>query len=47
MKPTSTSDMYLVDECMIWTDGGVYRAKRDTVYSPEEYAGDWEVFNER
>ena len=43
MKPTSTSDMYLSGECMIYTDGVVYRALRDTVYSPEEYAADWEA----
>lgn len=42
-KPTSTSDMYLKGECMIYTDGLVYRSLRDTVYSPEEYAADWEV----
>lgn len=41
VKPTSTSDMYLKDECMLYTDGVVYRALRDTVYSPEEYAADW------
>lgn len=43
VKPTSTSDMYLVGECMIWTDGTVKRAKRDTSYSPDEYAADWET----
>lgn len=42
IKPTSTSDMYLVGECMLWTDGTVQRAVRDTIYSPEEYAPDWE-----
>lgn len=42
VKPTSTSDMYLESECMIWTDGLVYRCQRDTIYSPEEYAPDWE-----
>ena len=43
VKPTSTSDMYLENECMIWTNGLVYRCFRDTIYSPEEYAPDWEV----
>ena len=43
VKPTSTSDMYLVGECMLWTDGTVKRAKRDTIYSPDEYAADWET----
>jgi hypothetical protein len=45
VKPTSTSDMYLKGECMIWTDGAVMRAIRDTIYSPIEYAGDWEIVN--
>lgn len=43
VKPTSTSDMYLKDECMLYTDNVVYRALRDTPYSPEEYSADWEV----
>lgn len=43
VKPTSTSDMYLVGECMIWTNGTVKKALRDTSYSPEEYAADWET----
>ena len=42
VKPTSTSDMYLVGECMVWTDGTVKRATRDTIYSPDEYSADWE-----
>lgn len=41
VKPTSTSDMYLKGECMIWTDGTVKTAQRDTIYSPDEYAADW------
>ena len=45
IKPTSTSDMYLKGECMLYTDGVVYRSLRDTVYSPEEYAEDWEAVN--
>ena len=43
VKPTSTSDMYLKGECMLFTDGIVYHSLRDTVYSPEEYAADWEA----
>ena len=50
VMPTSTSDMYRVGECILWTDGGgntaTMRAKRDTVYSPEEYKGDWETVRE-
>lgn len=42
VQPTSTSDMYLAGECMIWKDGTVKRAVRDTSYSPDEYAPDWE-----
>lgn len=41
-KPTSTSDMYLIGECMIYNQK-TYKAVRDTVYSPDEYAADWEV----
>lgn len=43
IQPTSTSDMYLAEECMVWSDGTVYRAQRDTIYSPAEYAADWKV----
>lgn len=41
MKPKSTSEMYLKDECMIWTDGKIYCAERNTAFSPEEFASDW------
>ena len=43
IKPTSTSDMYLEGECMLYKDGLVYRALRNTVYTPEEYGADWEA----
>lgn len=46
IKPTSTSDMYLKGECMIYTDGLIYRSLRDTVYSPEEYTADWEAITD-
>ena len=43
LKPEhGTTDMYLKDEYMIYTDDQVYKCLRDTVYSPEEYAADWE-----
>ena len=29
-------------EYMIWTDGKVYECKRDTNFSPTEYAQAWE-----
>ena len=41
-QPTSTSDMYLAGEYMVWTDGETYRCKSDTGYSPAEYAAAWE-----
>ncbi len=41
VKPVSTSDMYLKEECMLWIDGKIYCAERDTSFSPEEYAPDW------
>ena len=41
IKPTATSP-YKVGECMLWTDGVVKRALRDTTFSPDEYAADWE-----
>ena len=45
VKPTSTSDMYRVGECILW-EGQTMRATRDTAYSPEEYGGDWETVGE-
>lgn len=38
-----TTDIYHAGECMIWTDGSIRRALRDTDFSPEEYPADWEV----
>jgi hypothetical protein len=46
VKPTSTSDMYRAGECILW-GGAILKAKRDTAYSPEEYAGDWETVERR
>lgn len=37
-----TTDIYRAGEYMVWTDGGVQRARRDTDFSPEEYPADWE-----
>ena len=43
VKPShGTVDIYKVGEYMIWTDGTVKRCLRDTNFSPEEYAADWE-----
>ena len=41
VKPVSTSDIYLKGECMLWNDGKIYSAERNTNFSPEEYAPDW------
>lgn len=44
VKPENgTTDMYHAGEYMVYTDGKVYRCKRDTVYSPEEHTSDWAV----
>ncbi len=44
VKPQNgTWGMYHEYECMIYTDGLIYKCRRDTVYSPEEYGPDWEV----
>lgn len=40
-----TTDMYIVGEYMVYTDGKYYKCLRNTVYSPEEYAADWEILN--
>lgn len=37
-----TTDMYHAGEYMVWTDGTIKKCLRDTVYSPDEYAADWE-----
>ena len=43
VKPQyGTTDMYHAGEYMVWTDGTIKKCLRDTVYSPEEYAADWE-----
>lgn len=38
-----TTDIYHAGEYMIWVDGSVRRARRDTDFSPEEYPADWEI----
>lgn len=32
----------IIGEYMVWTDGTIKKCLRDTVYSPDEYAADWE-----
>lgn len=41
-QPTGAHDMYKAGEYMIWTDGVIKKALRDTNFSPEEYPQDWE-----
>lgn len=46
VKPSfGTTDIYKQGECMVWTDGSVYRctAENGTNFSPEEYPGFWET----
>lgn len=38
-----TTDMYLKDEYMVYTDGKTYKCLSDTVYSPEEYSKAWKA----
>lgn len=43
VKPQyGTTDMYHAGEYMVWTDGTIKKALRDTAYSPAEYAADWQ-----
>ena len=43
VAPTGAHDMYLTGEYMVWTDGLIYKCLSSTAYSPEDYAGAWEV----
>lgn len=44
VAPYGTSGLYKKDECMIWTDGKVYRCLAEqTEFTPESYAAYWEV----
>lgn len=44
VDPYGTSGMYMKDECVLWTDGKVYKALNDnTVHTPEAYPAGWEV----
>ena len=42
VHPTAAYDMYKEGEYMIWTDGVIKKALRDTDFSPDEYPSDWE-----
>lgn len=43
VAPTGAHDMYKAGECMIWTDGTVYRCVEDTTFTPWAYPAAWEV----
>ena len=43
VQPTGAHDMYLTGEYMIWEDGLIHKCLSSTAYSPEDYAGAWEV----
>lgn len=43
VKPLyGTTDMYQTGECMVYTDGKIYRAKYATPHSPEDDPQAWE-----
>lgn len=43
VEPYGTSGMYMKDECVLWTDGKVYKSVNDNnVYTPEAYPAGWE-----
>lgn len=42
VEPYGTSGMYMKDECILWTDGKVYKSTIDNnVYTPEAYPAGW------
>ena len=42
--PQGTSGMYMTGECVLWTDGAIYRCQADdTVHDPDALPGAWEV----
>ena len=41
LAPSGAHDQYKAGEYMIWTDGAVYEALSNTVYSPDQYAQAW------
>ena len=44
VDPYGTSGMYMKDECVLWTDGKVYKSVADnTVHTPEAYPAGWKV----
>lgn len=44
VAPTGAHDAYQAGECMLWTDGQIYRCLADaTVHGPDALPGAWEV----
>lgn len=44
IAPTGAHDAYQKGECMVWTDGAVYRCLTDgTVHDPAALPGSWEA----
>lgn len=46
LAPAGAHDQYKAGEYMIWTDGAVYEALSNTVYSPDQYAQAWRKVRE-
>ena len=43
VEPYGTSGVYMTDDCVLWTDGKVYKSVIDNnVYTPEAYSAGWE-----
>ena len=43
VAPAGAHDVYRTGECMIWTDGQMYKCLQNTNFSPVEYAQAWEA----
>lgn len=42
--PSGTSGMYMAGECVVWTDGSIYRCRDDnTVHDPAALPSAWEI----
>ena len=45
VEPFGTSGVYMLDECVLWTDGKVYISTIDNnVWTPEAYHDGWKVW---
>ena len=44
VEPYGTSGVYMIDECILWSDGKVYVSTMDNnVWTPEAYPAGWKV----